>query len=148
MGTNISIRRATANDANALADIFVAARARMTYLPVVHTEADTRAFAGSLLTRMEVWGAEIDGHVTGFAAINEDWLDHLYVFPDGQNRGAGSALLARVKQQRPQGIQFWAFQQNEGARRFYARHGCIEVEWTDGAGNEERTPDVRFEWRR
>jgi hypothetical protein len=33
------------------------------------------------------------------------------------------------------------------ARRFYERHGFVAVEHTDGAGNEEREPDVRFLWR-
>ncbi len=147
MGSNIAIRRALATDADKVADIFVSARARMTYLPVVHTEAETRAYFRGLQNRMEVWVAEMDGRVVGFAGINEDWLDHLYVYPDAQSGGAGSALLDRVKVQRPAGFQLWAFQQNDGARRFYSRHGCVEVEWTNGEGNEERTPDVRFEWR-
>jgi len=147
MGTNITIRRATANDANALGNIFVAARSRMTYLPKLHTDDEMRVFAGSLPSRMEVWVAEIDGRVIGFAAIHDDWLDHLNVFPDSQNHGAGTLLLARVKEQRADGFQFWAFQKNEGARRFYARHGCVEVEWTDGDGCEEKEPDVRFEWK-
>jgi len=33
------------------------------------------------------------------------------------------------------------------ARRFYGREGFVEVEHTDGAGNEEGEPDVRLEWR-
>jgi GNAT superfamily N-acetyltransferase len=146
MGSKIAIRRADATDANVLAGIFEAARARMTYLPNLHTEEETRAFIGGLPTRMEVWVAEADGRVTGFAAINENWLDHLYVHPDAQNREVGSVLLAKTKERRPDGFQFWAFQKNDGARRFYARQGCREVEWTNGEGNEEKEPDVRFEW--
>ena len=34
------------------------------------------------------------------------------------------------------------------ARRFYAREGFVEVDWTDGAGNEEHEPDVRCRWVR
>jgi GNAT superfamily N-acetyltransferase len=147
MGTNISIRRAGANDRDKIADIFVEARARMTYLPKVHTDAEVRAHFASMQDRMEVWVAEVDGQVVGFTAIHDDWLDHINVYPDAQNGGVGSALLAKTKEQRPEGFQFWAFQQNDGARRFYARHGCREVEWTDGEGNEEKEPDVRFEWR-
>lgn len=146
MGSKIAIRRAGATDADSLADIFVAARARMTYLPKLHTDEETRAFIGGLAARMEVWVVEVDDRVVGFAAINENWLDHLYVYPDAQNASAGSTLLSLVKTQRPGGFQFWAFQKNTGARRFYTRHGCREVEWTDGEGNEEREPDVRFEW--
>ena len=35
---------------------------------------------------------------------------------------------------------------NEPARRFYRRHGFVEVGRTDGARNEEREPDVRLAW--
>ncbi|HEY1707817.1 MAG TPA: GNAT family N-acetyltransferase [Rhizomicrobium sp.] len=146
MGSNIAIRRAGATDANVLADIFEAARAGMTYLPKLHTEEETRVFIGGLPDRMEVWVAEADGRLVGFAAIHDGWLDHLYVYPEAQSTGIGSALLAKTKERRPDGFQFWAFQKNTGARRFYARHGCREVEWTGGEGNEEKEPDVRFEW--
>ena len=47
---------------------------------------------------------------------------------------------------RPDGFQFWVFQQNERARRFYEAHGAVAVEFTDGEGNEEKTPDVRYRW--
>ena len=30
--------------------------------------------------------------------------------------------------------------------RFYARHGLVELERTDGSANEERAPDVRMAW--
>jgi len=52
-----------------------------------------------------------------------------------------------VKQERPDGFPFWVFQRNEGARRFYERHGCRLVELTDGSGNEEKEPDALYEWR-
>jgi hypothetical protein len=35
---------------------------------------------------------------------------------------------------------------NESAHRFYERHGFEPVEHTDGSGNEEREPDVRYVW--
>jgi 8-oxo-dGTP pyrophosphatase MutT (NUDIX family) len=31
-------------------------------------------------------------------------------------------------------------------QRFYERHGFIEIERTDGSGNEEQAPDVRYRW--
>jgi hypothetical protein len=40
----------------------------------------------------------------------------------------------------------WTFQVNGPARRFYERHGFVEVAQTDGSGNEEAEPDVRLEW--
>jgi chorismate mutase len=32
------------------------------------------------------------------------------------------------------------------AREFYARHGLVELERTDGSANEERQPDVKMVW--
>jgi hypothetical protein len=33
------------------------------------------------------------------------------------------------------------------ARRFYQQHGFVPAEFTDGSGNEEREPDIRFRWQ-
>jgi len=35
---------------------------------------------------------------------------------------------------------------NGPAQRLYERHGFVAVERTDGAGNEECEPDVRYVW--
>ena len=37
------------------------------------------------------------------------------------------------------------FTRNEGARRFYKRHGFVAVAFGEGSSNEEREPDVRYE---
>jgi chorismate mutase len=38
------------------------------------------------------------------------------------------------------------FETNLAARRFYRRHGLVELEHTDGSGNEEGAPDLRMAW--
>jgi GNAT superfamily N-acetyltransferase len=144
----VNIRRARAADADAVADIFLAARADMTYLPNLHTDEETRTWLEHVvLAREEVWVAETDGGVAGFAALTDDMLDHLYVRPDAQGRGIGAALLEHAKRRRPAGFRLWVFQKNEVARRFYERHGCRLVKTTDGADNEEREPDALYEWQ-
>ena len=55
--------------------------------------------------------------------------------------------MDKAKELRPAGFRLWVFQRNDGARRFYERHGLTLVELTDGAGNEEREPDARYDWR-
>jgi ribosomal protein S18 acetylase RimI-like enzyme len=55
-------------------------------------------------------------------------------------------LLEHAKAESPEGLYLWVFQKNEGARRFYERHGFRLAELTDGAGNMEREPDARYEW--
>ena len=140
-------RRATAADADVVGEVFLGARAGMTYLPDVYTDDETRAFFRSVVASAEVWVVEADGAVAGFAALRGDELEHLYVHPRAQGRGLGSALLDVAKERRPDGFELWVFQPNEGARRFYERHGCELRHLTDGSRNEERVPDARYAWR-
>jgi GNAT superfamily N-acetyltransferase len=144
----VLVRPAAGNDIDAIADVYVDARAGMTYLPKLHTDEETRRWIHEeMVSAHEVWVAEVEGDAVGFAALAGDSLGHLYVRPSAQNCGVGATLLGRVKSERTGGFSLWVFQCNEGARRFYERHGCRLVELTDGSDNEEREPDARYEWR-
>jgi GNAT superfamily N-acetyltransferase len=147
MPVEIEIRRAVPEDGRLVGDVFIAARSQMTYLPRVHTDEETREFfAQVVVAQQETWVAEADGAVAGFGALTPAMLEHLYVHPDRQRRGIGTLLLEQAKRRRPEGLRLWLFQQNEGARRFYERHGFRLLELTDGAGNMERVPDALYEW--
>ena len=142
------LRRSEREDAPAVADVFLPAFRSLTFLPIVHGDDETREWVANwLVPETELWVAEEDDRVVGFIAFTDDVLGWIYVHPDKQNRGVGSALLDLAKGLRPHGFELWVFQQNEGARRFYERHGFECVELTDGSGNEERTPDARYVWR-
>ena len=100
-----------------------------------------------VFTQYDVWVAVMGGRLAGFVALSDDVLEHLSVHPEFQRRGVGTALLAKACELRPSGFQLWVFQQNAQARRFYESHGCVLLRVTDGAGNEERTPDAEYAWR-
>jgi GNAT superfamily N-acetyltransferase len=100
-----------------------------------------------VLPECEVWVAEADtGDVVAVLALRDNWVDQLYVAPQWTDAGIGSRLIGLAQERRPAGLQLWTFQTNVRARRFYVRHGFVEVETTDGACNEEGVPDVRMEW--
>jgi GNAT superfamily N-acetyltransferase len=143
-----TLRRARPTDAEAVAVVYLAARAEaMSYLPHLHTDDEVRAWiADVVLPGYEVVVAEVGDRLAGFAALDGDVLGHLYVHPDFQGRGIGDALLARAKALRPAGFRLWVFQRNASARRFYERRGLRVVELTDGHGNAEREPDALYEW--
>lgn len=143
------LRLATPDDTEAVAPLFRRSFASIGFLPTLHTPEEDLAFFGGVIARQEVWVAEddSDGVLLGFAGLDGDLLGFLYVDPDSQGHGVGSALLAQVRARRPGGFRFWVFQRNERARRFYERNGCRVVELTDGSGNEEREPDALYEWR-
>jgi ribosomal protein S18 acetylase RimI-like enzyme len=71
----------------------------------------------------------------------------LYLAPDWTGRGIGSQLIVLAKERRPAGLDLYTFQVNAGARQFYERHGFVEVSRSDGSGNEEGQPDVRYAGR-
>ena len=96
-------RRARPADAEAVAEIFLAARTdTMLYLPNLHTEDEIRLWIRDiLLPGHEVVVAEVGDRPAGFAALDGDELAHLYVHPGLQGRGIGDALLARVQELQP-----------------------------------------------
>jgi len=144
----ITFRPGVPADALEVARLFAKARAQMTCLPQLHTEAEDIDFLRGQLESSRSLLAVQQGELAGFAIYDEEFLHHLYVHPDRQNRSVGSQLLRRV-QGLVQGeqLQLWVFQSNTSARRFYERHGFVALELTDGSGNEERMPDARYEWR-
>jgi ribosomal protein S18 acetylase RimI-like enzyme len=143
------IRRATPEDAGEIAATFTASfETLLTFLPNLHTREEHRHFINEIVpVDHELWVAEEDGRVVALAAIGESTLGHLYVRPDYQGRGIGSALLDKTKELRPDGFTLWTFPQNERACRFYERHGLRAITHGDGSGNEEGLPDVQYEWR-
>ena len=125
-----SLRRATPEDAPAIADIHLRARREcMSYLPDIHSPEDVLVWIREIMPQHdEVWVAEGDGRVVGFFALSDNVLFHLYVYPE----------LHR--------FQLWVFQRNTQAREFYEHRGMRVVELTDGSRNEEHEPDALYEW--
>jgi GNAT superfamily N-acetyltransferase/chorismate mutase len=146
MPTDLLLRPAVAGDADAIADVQIAARSRAAMPPGIHPDHEVRAWLRAKLAEDELWVAEVDGAVAGYARLTPTWLDDLYVAPPYAGQGVGSALLDVAKAQRPGGFCLWVFEMNTPAREFYRRRGLIELERTDGAANEEQAPDLRMAW--
>lgn len=149
MRDEIRVRPAEATDGDAVARVFVASRATLTFLPKLHTDEEEAAYIRDLvLPSHEVLVAEREGAVAGFLAmLDGERVEHLYVDPTSFRRGIGRALLERAKERMPGGFRLWVFVRNERARRFYERYGLELVEETDGADNMEHEPDALYEWR-
>lgn len=147
MSTDTSLRPAADRDLPAIADVYLTSRASAAMPPGIHAPDDVRAWVGTWdLSERDVWVAETGEAIVGFANLTPTWLDGLYVVPGGQRAGIGSALLDLAKSLRPDGFGLWVFEVNEPARAFYARHGLVALERTDGSANEEHAPDVKMVW--
>jgi GNAT superfamily N-acetyltransferase len=127
--------------------MLTAARAAQSWFPRIHTPDETRRFVGErLLPESETWVVEEHGRILAFAALQDDVLGHLFVHPDAQGRGIGTALLGHTQRLRPEGFSLWTHQASE-ACGFYESRGLVAVERTDGATTMEKLPDVRYEWK-
>lgn len=145
--TSGTIRRLTSADASDIARVHRASfDNRLPWLSGLHTpDEDQVYFRDTVCSTCVLWGI-FDGHtLVGFIAFRDGWIDHLFVAPERQMMGLGTRLLDQAKaiQQR---LRLWTFQRNEGARNFYEASGFIQIDITDGSGNEEREPDVLYEW--
>jgi pimeloyl-ACP methyl ester carboxylesterase len=144
----LTIRRATAADADSVADVFLRSF-RATYaFPLAHADAEVRAWIRDrVIPDGGTWVADEAGRVVGMMVVGRGELDQLYVAPDRLGRGIGRALLDQAKAVSPDGLRLYTFQVNDRARRFYERNGFVEDWRGDGSDNEERQPDVRYVWR-
>jgi GNAT superfamily N-acetyltransferase len=115
---------------------------------MAHADDDVRQWMRGVLEEHEAWLAcADDGAPVGLMVLEGDWVGQLYVDPAWTGQGLGTRFLDLAKQRRPRGLQLWTFQSNVRAQRFYERNGFTVQERTDGSGNEERAPDLRYVWR-
>lgn len=73
----------------------------------------------------QVWVAEIDGHRVGFASVweSDNFLHNLFVDPDWQGHGVGTALLKQVQSTFTSTGALKCLIQNASALHFYHQHG-------------------------
>lgn len=150
-----TLRPARGNDAADCASVYLRSRRfALPQVPLVHSDSDVRRWmADEVIAHADVTVAEVDGMVVALMVLDADanprtgWIEQLYVDPSWIGRGLGQQFVDRAKAAHPDGLQLWTFQVNDPARRFYERLGFHEVERTEGSGNEERAPDIRYQWR-
>ena len=146
-GDDLVLRPAGTDDLPAVAEVYLRSRDAAAMPPGVHPPDEVRAWVvGWDLTGRDVWLAEGSDGPLGFAHLTRTFLEGLYVVPEAARQGVGSALLDLAKAHRPQGFGLWVFEMNHPARAFYRHHGLVELERTDGSGNEEGAPDIKMVW--
>lgn len=141
------LRPAQPTDAGAVGAILSAFIDDTDWVPRVHTRAEDLSFAGHMIEQGWVTVAEQNGQVRAFSALKGAEVHSLYVAADAQGQGIGTDLLTHM-QAKANTLTLWTFQANTGAQRFYLRHGFTEVERTDGSGNDEGLPDIRYDWHK
>jgi putative acetyltransferase len=144
---HFTLRRDTASDADAIANIYLASFRLLTFLPMLHTTEEYRKFtANVILNECEVTVAEDESGIVALLARQGEEIRLLYTRPDRIGMGAGTQLIDAAKATGISALELWCFQANERARRFYEARGFHAIRFTDGADNEEQMPDIRYRW--
>lgn len=148
---DVTVRDAVTDDAPAVAELYLRSFRHAydaTAVRLAHDDDDVRRWIrDDLLPTHTVTLAVAAGTVPiGFVAEQPGRVSHLYVDPAWIRRGIGSQLLRVAMDRQSGGLSLWTFEANKRARAFYEHRGFKAVERTDGAGNEERQPDVRYSW--
>jgi putative acetyltransferase len=108
---------------------------------------DQEYFREHVLKENKVFVVESDERPVAFLAIQNDFIDRLYVHPDHQNRGIGKALLDYARQLSPEHLWLYTLQINTSARSFYEKHG-FTAEKFGMSPPPESEPDVEYHWRK
>lgn len=151
---NAVFRLATPTDAAHVADVYLASRKTfLPFAPLAHSDTEVRQWlAAVLIPSGRVTVARITDVTIGIIALSGDgqfdWIDQLYRHPSAVGHDIGTRLLERAKQELGPLIRLYTFQANAASRRFYERHGFRIVSFSDGRNNEEKCPDVLYEFNR
>lgn len=89
-----------------------------------------------LISQAEIYVWRQDGQICGFAGLQEQYLAGLFIHPDWQGQGIGSQLI-KMLQQKKAGLTLHVFAENEGAVRFYLRHGFAIAARQEQEGHAE-----------
>ncbi|MFW3616715.1 GNAT family N-acetyltransferase [Billgrantia antri] len=122
------IRPAVAEDIPQLVDIWLrASQLAHDFIPATfwHERADD--MARIYLPGAETYVLEVAGRAIGFAALNGDHLEALFIDPELQSFGHGTHLMAHAMGKR-QRITLCVYSRNVRAVSFYRRLGFRAVE--------------------
>jgi len=108
---------------------------------------DQDYFQNQILRKNEVFVVELAKRPIAFMAVENDFIDQLYVHPDYWRQGLGEMLLDFAKERFPEHLWLYTLQVNVNARAFYEKNGFVAEKF--GFSNPpENEPDVEYHWRR
>ncbi len=143
----VIIRPAGLMGPSELADILAAANEQLEWLPQLYSSAEEIQLIGDMIDAGWVRVAHLDDEIVGWIGRKGTEIHALCLRPDMQGKGIARALMNDAKRNAKK-LGLWSYQANDRATRFYEAAGFLEVERTDGTGNDANLPDLRFEWLR
>jgi hypothetical protein len=139
--TPFTLRRATSNDADAIAEVFSASFRLLSFLPELHTLAEDRSFIANIILKdCEVIVAADNSGIVSFLALQGEEVRLLYTRPDRIGEGAGTQLIEAVKKSGVGAFELWCFQANARARRSTRREASMRSASPTERGTRRKHP--------
>ena len=133
MGKRIEVRPARPEEADALTELAMRAKASWGYdAAFVAACRAELTMTGERMAAWRVWVAELDGRIAGMIALSfagaEAELEDFFVEPGLQGQGVGAALMARFLEAcREAGATRIGVDADPNAEAIYARFGFVTV---------------------
>ena len=109
-------------------------------------EGQISYFRNQVVMENQVRVVKDKNSIVAFLAFNSDSVSQLYVRVQNIGRGLGSRLLGIAKTESNGSLWLYTFAQNSNARRFYEKHGFLEVERE--SENMYKLEAIKYQWLR
>lgn len=131
------IRELQPADLDRVADLWLAANLQAHGFIAPEYWKDNQAMVKELLLQAEVYVYEKDGEILGFAGLDGEYIEGIFVAGEVRSHGIGKSLLDFLKTKKA-GLCLNVYQKNTRAIRFYEREGFqIQSEGLDEATGEK-----------
>ena len=142
-----AIRKAAADDTQAILQIWLAASIQAhDFIPASFWQSQLINMRDTYLPLAENYVIEENNAVAGFASLlqPDSFLAALFIAPEQQGHGCGSALIDFLKQQRRE-LHLSVYAENSASVGFYQRHGFS----INSQGIDENTghAELAMTWR-
>lgn len=108
---------------------------------------DRDYFQSHVLQENQIWVATVEDRPVAFMAMNQEFVDQLYIDPNYWRQGVGNTFIELAKQLSPEHVWLYTLQVNVNARAFYEKNGFV-AEKFGVSPPPENAPDVEYHWRR
>ena len=109
-------------------------------------EGQLAFFLNEVVPTNQVRVVKHEGAIVAFLASTTECVSQLYVRVQNIGQGLGTELIETAKAESHGNLWLYTFTQNTNARRFYERHGFIEVERE--SENMYKLEAIKYKWSR
>jgi GNAT superfamily N-acetyltransferase len=114
----------------------------------VHTPEQVHAWVRDVLVpTRETWVAVAGDTLVGMMVLDDSWLDQLYLDPAWRGRGIGAGSSTWPSGAARTDCSCGRSRSTAQPAGSTSATASCRSSGPDGAGNEEREPEVRYQWR-